>query len=108
MALLTVIETPTFSRLWPRYWTEEEFGEFAGWLAANPEAGKLVRGSSGVRKVRWMRRGVGKSGGVRIIYFNQLSNRRIWLLLIYSKSQADSLPVALLREMRDEIEKTTD
>jgi hypothetical protein len=74
----TVVETPTFQRLWPDYWTEDERGEFASWLAHHPDAGDVVRGSGGVRKVRWTRAGSGKSGGVRVIYFNRLANGEIW------------------------------
>ena len=69
--MLTVIETPLFQKLWPRYWTEEERGEFAAYLAANPNDGAVVPSSGGVRKVRWARPGVGKSSGVRVICFNR-------------------------------------
>ena len=50
--MLTVIETPTFQRLWPHYWSEEDRGEFAAFIAQSPDAGDVVRGSGGVRKVR--------------------------------------------------------
>lgn len=50
--MLTIVETPTFQRLWPDYWTEDERGEFATWLALTPDAGDVVPGSGGVRKVR--------------------------------------------------------
>ena len=67
--MLTVIETLLFQKQWPLYWTEEERGEFAAYIAADPEAGDVVPGSGGIRKVRWRRAGSGKSGGVRVIYF---------------------------------------
>lgn len=102
--MLTVIETPTFQRLWPDYWTEEERAEFAAFLAAEPEAGDVVPGSGGVRKVRWSRAGEGKRGGVRVIYFNQLPIGEIWLLLIYARSQASTIPAHVLREIRMEVE----
>jgi hypothetical protein len=106
--MLTVVETPTFSRLWPHYWTEEERGEFAAWLAENPQAGDVVRQSGGVRKVRWSRAGSGKSAGVRVVYFNRLANGEVWLLFMYSKARLDTLTGEILREMKDEIEKTLD
>lgn len=102
--MLTVIETPTVQRLWPDYWAEEERAEFAAFLAAEPEAGDVVPGSGGVRKVRWSRAGGGKRGGVRVIYFNQLPIGEIWLLLIYAKSQASAIPAHVLREIRMEVE----
>lgn len=108
MHMLTVIETPSFQRLWPDYWTEEERGEFAAWLAQHPDAGDVVPRSGGVRKVRWTRAGTGKSGGVRVIYFNRLANGEIWLLLIYSKSVADNIPANVLRELKKEFDDAHD
>jgi hypothetical protein len=107
-AMLTIVETPTFSRLWPHYWTEEERGEFAAWLAENPESGDVVRKSGGVRKVRWKRAGSGKSGGVRVVYFNRLASGEVWLLFMYAKAELDSIAGEVLREMKDEIEKAID
>ena len=49
--MCTVIETPTFTRLWPDYWTEDERGEFVAWLALHPEVGDVIK-SSGVRQGR--------------------------------------------------------
>src|SRR5437867_5251223 len=84
--MFTIIETPIFSRQWPTYWSEDERGEFVAWLAAHPDAGDVIPGSGGCRKVRWGRAGGGKRGGVRVIYYNQLADSRIWLLLMYTKS----------------------
>jgi hypothetical protein len=55
--MFTIIETPAFSKLWPDYWDEDELGEFVSWLAINPEAGDVIPGSGGCRKVRWARPG---------------------------------------------------
>lgn len=103
--MYTVIETPTFQRLWPHYWTEQERGEFAAYIAQQPEAGEVVRDSGGVRKVRWTRAGSGKSGGVRVICYNRLANGQIWLLFIYAKSVLDSIAGHKLKELKDAIEK---
>ena len=65
--MYTIIETPLFSRLWPDYWSEDERTEFAAFLSSNPEAGDVVPGSGGCRKVRWSRARTGKRGGVRVI-----------------------------------------
>jgi len=100
----TVIETPTFSHLATDYWTEEERGAFASYIAANPEAGDVVPGSGGVRKVRWGYAGRGKRGGVRVVYFNRLAQGEIWLLLIYGKSARENIPSHVLRQIKEEIE----
>lgn len=103
-AVLTVIETPTFSRLAADYWSEDERGAFAAFIASNPEAGNVVPGSGGVRKIRWSYAGHGKRGGVRVIYFNRLADEEIWLLLIYGKSVRDNIPAHVLRQIKEEIE----
>ena len=102
--VFTVIETPTFSRLWPDYCTEDERGEFVAWLVANPEAGEVVRGSGGCRKVRWSRAGTGKRGGVRVIHYNRLPDGVIYLLLIYAKGVRDSVPANVLKQIREMID----
>lgn len=77
----TIIETVTFQEDARKIWSEEERGAFCAWLAVNPEAGEVISGSGGCRKVRWSMAGTGKRGGVRIIYFNRLANEKFgfWL-----------------------------
>lgn len=87
-----------------RLWTEDERLAFFSWLAGNPEAGTVIPGSGGCRKVRWSRRGIGKRGSVRVIYFLQLSDGEIWLLLIYAKADKEDIPPQLLKAIREEIE----
>jgi hypothetical protein len=99
--MFTVVETPTFSKLWPDYWDEEERGEFVTWLVAHPEIGDVIPGSGGCRKVRWTRSGMGKRGGVRVIHYNRLADGRIYLLLIYGKGAVDNVPGHVLKEIRD-------
>ncbi len=102
--MLTVIETPLFSKLWPAYWSEDERGGFAAFMAEHPDEGDVVQGSGGVRKVRWSRSGSGKSGGVRVIYFVRNDQGELVLLFMYAKSKLDTLKASTLKEMRDAIE----
>ncbi|MCL2635959.1 MAG: type II toxin-antitoxin system RelE/ParE family toxin [Betaproteobacteria bacterium] len=97
----TVIETPLFQNLVSDYWGEEERGAFCAWLAANPDAGDVIPGSGGCRKVRWSRPGTGKRGGVRVIYFNRLANGEIWLLTIYAKSARDNIAARSLKALKE-------
>ena len=62
----------------------------------------MIPGSGGYRKVRWKRPGTGKSGGVRVIYFNRLENGVIWLLVIYAKAVHETIPAHLLRAIKDD------
>jgi mRNA-degrading endonuclease RelE of RelBE toxin-antitoxin system len=98
--LFTIIETPSFTRLWTAYWDEGERGEFVAWLVQNTEAGDVIRGSGGCRKVRWKRAGMGKRGGVRVIYYNQLTDEVIYLLLIYAKGVRDDIDAKTLDRIR--------
>ena len=86
--------------MWPDYWDEDERGEFVVWLIGNPEAGDVIKGSGGCRKVRWKRAGTGKRGGVRIVYYNRLANGVIHLLLIYAKGIRDDIDRKTLEEIR--------
>lgn len=64
----------------------------------------MVRGSGGVRKVRWALEGGGKSGGVRVMYFNRLEKGEIWLLTLYAKSDRSSIPTGELRLLKEVID----
>ena len=102
--MFTVVETLLFQRQWPNYWTEEERGEFAAFIAENPSAGVVIHESGGIRKVRWKRAGSGKSGGVRVIYFTRNAVGEVVLLTLYAKSKTDNLTGAALKEIRHALE----
>ena len=101
--MFSVIETQLFAKLWPDYWTEGERSDFAVFLADNPEAGDVIPQSGGCRKIRWSRSGMGKQGGVRVIYFNRLADGNIVLLVIYAKSAQDNISADVLRRIVKEI-----
>ena len=83
-------------------WNAEQYQDFVIYIANNPEAGVVIPGSGGVRKIRWSKRGLGKRGGVRVIYFNN-SDYETWLLAIYGKSERESIPAHELKKIRDAI-----
>jgi hypothetical protein len=102
--MLTFIETRLFTRLINEYLSDDEYAALQWFLASNPAAGDLVRGSGGVRKVRWSAGGHGKSGGVRVIYYARTHLGEIWMLTIYAKNVAESIPANVLRQIRKEID----
>ncbi len=104
MEMFTVVETLVFQKQWPLYWSEEERGEFAPYIAEFPNSGDVVPKSGGIRKVRWRRPGTGKSGGVRVIYFTRIAEEEVVLLHIYAKSKTDNITGAKLKEIRRVIE----
>jgi hypothetical protein len=105
--MLTVIESPLFTKLWPDYWTEDERAEFTVFIANTPEAGDVVPGSGGCRKIRWSRPGAGKNGGVRVIYTARLTRGAIVLLVLYAKSARDNIPAHVLRKIAEELGHAT-
>lgn len=60
-------------------------------LSSNPQAGDVIPNGGGLRKIRWTRKGIGKRGGVRVIYYNLLDNGLILVLDIYAKSEKENL-----------------
>jgi hypothetical protein len=103
--MFTVVETLLFQRQWPLYWTEDERGAFAAYIAEHPSAGAVVPSSGGIRKVRWGRAGAGKSGGVRVIYFTHTAQGEVVLLTLYAKSKTDNLTGTKLKEIRRALEE---
>ena len=102
--MLTVIETPLFQKQWPLYWTGDERGSFAAYIAERPDAGDVVPNSGGLRKVRWRRAGSGKSGGVRVIYYTHTTGGELVLLTLYAKAKTNNLTGQKLKEIRHALE----
>jgi hypothetical protein len=86
------------------HWTPEELGDFCAWLALNPDAGDVIPRSDGCRKVRWVVKGRGKRGGVRVIYFNRLADGTIWLLTMYAKNVREDIDVKILIKIREMVD----
>lgn len=102
--MLTFVETKLFTKLVGQYLSDEEYAALQGAIAANPEAGDLVRGSGGVRKLRWGATGRGKRGGVRIIYYLRLRQGQVWMLTLYAKNEAASIPAPVLKKIKEELD----
>ena len=99
----TVAETPIFQRYAAELWSNAEREQFINFIAANPEAGELIRGSGVCRKVRWATAGQGKSGGARVIYYNA-ENATIWLLIVYKKAKFDTLPTSFFVDLKQGVQ----
>jgi hypothetical protein len=97
------IETTVFTRLIYDYLSEEEYLGLQVYLLRYPDSGNIIPGSGGVRKLRWAMRGKGKRSGVRVIYFWKASDDEIWLLTIYGKSERDTIPGHILKQIAKEI-----
>lgn len=97
------IETSTFTKQLPNYLTDEEYRGLQSYLLQIPDAGRIIKGSGGVRKIRWASKGTGKSGGIRVIYYWKNTNHEIWMLTLYSKSEQSTIPGHLLKQVAEAI-----
>lgn len=102
--MYSFIETKLFSRLVRDYLTDEQYSKLQGALIEDPEAGDLIPGSGGVRKLRWRVTGRGKRGGVRVIYYSRIRQGQIWMLTLYAKNVMENISANVLRQIKDEID----
>lgn len=103
--MYTVIETDTFMSWAADVWNDAERCAFVDWIASHPDAGDVIPGSGGLRKVRWSRPGMGKRGGARVIYFTRNNQGRLVLLLVYTKAKFDNLRPEFLRQLKEHYER---
>ena len=87
----TVVETSLFARRAEALLTKEEHDDLIDFLAAHPEAGEIIVGTGGVRKLRFGAKGKGKSGGVRVIYYLYDAEMPLYALLVYGKGERADL-----------------
>jgi len=97
---MTVVETPFFLSKAAGLLTEEERGDLITSIGMSPDAGDIIPGTGGVRKLRWAREGKGKRGGLRVIYYFHNETFPVFLLTVYSKSQKANLTKAERNEWR--------
>ena len=85
------IETPVFTEEILQYLSDEEYKELQSILIVHPAAGDIIQGSNGLRKIRWKMKGMGKRGGLRIIYYWDVSHDTLYMLLPYRKSVQEDI-----------------
>jgi hypothetical protein len=86
-------EAPLFTRLLADYLTDDAYRRLQEALMGNPQLGDVMPGTGGFRKLRWQdsRRGTGKRGGLRLIYYYLTADHQIWFFTLYDKDEADEL-----------------
>ena len=105
--LLTFIETPVLTEQITSLLDDDEYSEFQAMLLANPEAGRVISGAGGLRKIRWKDPGrqKGKRGGIRIIYYYRIHVGQVLLLTAYDKDHQSDLSNSQKRLFREIVRK---
>ena len=104
---MVFVELTPFIAFRQAYWSDDELRELQNFLLASPDAGKVIRGSNGLRKLRWALQGRGKRGGARVIYYRYVQGGRLYLIYAYAKAtQIDLTPeqVGVLSDLMKEID----
>ncbi|HEY0975801.1 MAG TPA: type II toxin-antitoxin system RelE/ParE family toxin [Solimonas sp.] len=98
-------ETPIFTKLIKELMDDELYRQLQNHLIDHPDAGDLIEGTGGLRKVRWKTPGSGKRGGVRVIYYWRVAEAQFLMLLSYAKSTTTDLTPAQKKQLRAIVEK---
>jgi len=96
----TVVETPAYLALANKLFSEEERADIVAHVAGDPECGDLIRGTGGFRKVRVARRGMGKSGGARVVYIWRNEKFPVFLITVFPKNEKENLSMAERNALR--------
>ena len=99
-------ETPIFTRSISKLITDEEYHLLQLQLAIRPESGDVIKGSGGIRKLRWAGSGRGKRGGIRVIYFFYDHDDQIYMLYAYPKNERDDLSKDQLKLLKKLVEES--
>ncbi|MFZ0814688.1 MAG: type II toxin-antitoxin system RelE/ParE family toxin [Candidatus Sulfotelmatobacter sp.] len=90
----TVVETPTYLAIANKLFSEAERADIVALVAADPECGDVIRGTVGFRKVRVARKGMGKSGGARVVYIWRNQKFPVFLIAVFPKNEKENLSMA--------------
>jgi hypothetical protein len=96
------VELPAFAKYRADYLDDDGFGKLQAFLLKNPEAGDVIEGTGGLRKLRHgdPRRGKGKRGGLRVIYYWWDGGRQFWLFTLYDKDEMENLSATEKRALK--------
>ena len=102
---MDIIETSVFTRKIKELLADDDYAELQFALIQQPELGDIIPRSGGLRKIRRAGSGRGKRGGIRVIYYWQVSESQIVMLLAYAKNEQDNLTPVQLKVLRKLVEQ---
>lgn len=98
-------ETRQFTKKVVEHLTDDEYQKLQIRLCEFPEAGDLIKGSGGLRKIRQAAKGKGTRGGSRVIYYFAVVRETIYMLDIYLKNEQEDLSQAEIKNLRSIVEE---
>lgn len=102
---IIIYETKAFTKRFDKIMEEKERLELYHFIQSSPKAGDVIIGSGGIRKLRWARPGMGKRGGVRVIYYFFDAQGLISLLTVYAKNEREDLDKQDIKLFKQLVEK---
>ena len=105
--LYSFIETSWFTKRVLKLLSDEEYNKLQWRLIEFPDAGDVIKGSGGIRKIRQPAKGRGTRGGARVIYYFAAENQEIFMLDIYAKNEKKDLNIEQIRELKNLVEEWT-
>lgn len=106
--LITVFESKYFIKLIEKLLSDKEYIKLITHLKNNPKAGDVIRGTGGIRKIRWARQGSGKRGGIRVIYYFYDKNGILFMLTAYAKNDKSDLSEKDKKKFHDLVKVLTE
>ncbi len=101
---MVFIESILFTKYLQDYLNDEEYNKLQIFLEEKPEAGDLIQETGGLRKLRWKLNNQGKRGGIRVIYYWQVSADQIYLITLYAKNEMSDLSMKEKRILKQLLE----
>jgi hypothetical protein len=102
---MIIIETRVFTQLIKELFNDDDYRALQEALVNRPDLGDLIKGSGGLRKVRWHLKETGKSGGVRVIYYWVVDDHHIRMLYVYPKCKQDNLTKEQVAQLKAIVER---
>jgi len=105
---MIVVETLAFTRRVITLMSDDEYTAMQWFLRFKPDAGAIIQRTGGARKMRWAKKGQGKRGGLRVIYFHHAKKDTLWMLALYEKKEKENLTGSdkeIIKQLIQEITK---
>ena len=105
MNFMVIIETSIFTKHIKQLMSDDQYRELQEALVNRPDLGDIIRGSGGLRKMRWKLEATGKSGGIRVIYYWVVDDNHIRMLYVYPKGKQENLTSEQLNTLKTIVER---